>query len=354
MSNTPRPGFNPDAVHAHVFWTWVQTFLGIATLGALTAVAFHFLGFAWSFGVIVLSVTTILPLFSWYFSAPLIKKLTRCSTPDMEDPEHARVVRIVDRLFPKTGLSVKPEVLIAPLPIANAFATGRSPNNALIAVTEGLFFLDLTDEELEAILAHELAHVKNRDIAITSITAVLGSLFGILLAGGLPRYFNSAFVQKSDSPLLNKLTRKVRDQKKQLFIPAGGFIGFIAMLVIFYFVSIFTKLISLFISRSRESAADAYAAQWTQDPCALSTALQKLILFEHRNGGNVKLMVITRGLTPILLVNHLTEGPDEEKPRSISERISRWWKRLGENHPPVMERIATLDKMSGGKCERLF
>jgi heat shock protein HtpX len=334
--------------------TWVQTFLGIAFLGALVAVAFKFLGFAWSFGAVVLSVTTILPIISWYFSGPLIKKLTRCAEPDMEDPEHARVVRIVDKLFPKTGLAVKPAVYIAPMPIANAFATGRSPSNALIAVTEGLFFLDLTDDELEAILAHELAHVKNRDIAITSLTAVLGSLFGILLSGGLPRMFNSAFVQKSDSPLLNKLTRKVNNEKKRLFIPAGGFIGFIFMLVIFYFVSIFTKLLSLFVARSRESAADAYAAEWTTNPCALSTALQKLILFEHRNGGNVKLMVITRGLTPILLVNHLAEDGTDESHLSLGGRIRRWWKRLGENHPPVMERIKTLDTMSGGKCERLI
>ncbi|MGH9550424.1 MAG: M48 family metalloprotease, partial [Terriglobales bacterium] len=215
MSNMNQPGFSSGSVARRVLYTWAQTLGGIAFLGALIAGTLHLLGFHFGFGFAVVGIFALIPLFSFWFSAPLIKKLTRCAPPDPEDPDHMRLVRIVDNLYPKTGLPVKPPVYVSPMPIANAFATGRSPRNAFIACTEGLFYADLTDDELEAVLAHELAHVKNRDTAIASLVSAMGSLFSLLLASGLPWLFRSAFVSKSDAPLLNKLTRKVNTQKKR-------------------------------------------------------------------------------------------------------------------------------------------
>lgn len=356
MSNQEKPGFDAGAIRAHVIRTWAQTLLGIGSLSLLIVAALFLLGFHWSVPVIFLLVMAAIPVISWYFSAPLIKKLTRCQEPDPNDPDHARLIRIVDKLFPKTGLPVKPPVYVSPMPVANAFATGRSPSTAFIAATEGLFFLDLTDEELEAVVAHELAHVANYDTAITSLTATMSSFFSILLAGGLPWLFKSAFVSKSNAPLLNKLTKKV-GQKKRFLEPTGGFFGFILTLAIFYLVNFFAKLIALFVSRARESSADAYSAKWTGNPCALSTALQKLVLFENLNGGNVGLGIILRGLTPVLMVNHFSEegfGEEPDQDTSLVKRLRRWWRRLGENHPPVMERIRALEKMGANKCPRLF
>lgn len=126
------------------------------------------------------------------------------------------------------------------------------------------------------------------------------------------------------------------------------------MLVLFYFVSLFTKLITLFVARARENAADTMAAKWTGDPCALSSALQKLVRFEQRNGGNYAMMILTRGLTPLFIVNQFGEdqGPDQA-PHSLLERLQNWWKRSGQPHPPIPERLDALDHLSGGSCQRL-
>ncbi|HEY9715989.1 MAG TPA: M48 family metalloprotease [Trichormus sp.] len=353
MPNNTKPDFDSGATNFRLFLTWIQTVLGLAAMGALLAGAVHLLGFHFGWGVALLSIMAVLPLLSWYCSAPLIKRLMRCVPPDPEDPDHMRLVRIVDNLFPKTGLPVKPPVMISPLPIANAFATGRSPRSSFIACTEGLFYAELTDEELEAVVAHELAHVKNRDTAITSLIAAMGSLFSLLLAAGIPSLFRANFISKTNAPLLNKLSRKVRQQRKRFFLPAGGFVGFAVMLVLFYIISIFTKLLTLFVARSRESAADVYAAQWTKNPCALSSALQKLVLFEEINGGNVSLMVLTRGLTPLLIVNAFGEDSHNDAPRGLLSRLRSWWQRLGQNHPPVEKRLKVLDSLSGGTCPRV-
>jgi Zn-dependent protease with chaperone function len=180
----------------------------------------------------------------------------------------------------------------------------------------------------------------------------MGSLFSLVLAVGLPGLFRGEFVSKTtNAPLLNKLSKKV-GQKKRFLIPAGGFFGFVLMLVLFYIISIFTKLITLFVGRTRESSADAYAALWTKNPCALSTALQKLVLFEAMNGGNMRMMVLTRGLAPLFIVNSF--GEDDFRPeKPAGNPLSRWWTRLGQNHPPVVERLVTLDKLSGGSCPRV-
>lgn len=349
-----QPGFNAGAVSGRILWTWIQTLLGIGLLAALSVGTVLFLGFNWGIGVGILCLWLILPVFGWYFSSNLVIRLMRCQPPDPRNPNHARLVRIVDALFPKTGLSVKPPVYISPIPVPNAFATGRSPSQAFIACTDGLFEVGLTDEELEAVLAHELAHVKSRDVAITSLAAVLGSLFSILMAQGLPGLFHSVFTpQRGNGDLLGKLSSKVKKDKKRFFLPDGGIFGFLIMLVIFYLVGFFTKLVSMFVSRARESGADAYAAQWTGNPCALSTALQKIYLWITTHRNDIRLRMLTRGLAPILFVSMLDEEGAEGNGGLLS-RLRQWWRSLGENHPPVPERMKMLDKMSGKACPRII
>lgn len=352
MSTKNPQGFNPDVVKRRLFWTWLQTVLGVGFIGALTVGALVWLGFNWSVGLVVLLVWSLLPLLSWYHSGTLVLKLMRCQAPNPKNANHMRLVRIVDKLYPKTGLEWKPPVYISPIPMPNAFATGRNPKHSFIAATEGLLHCGLNDEELEAVLAHELAHVKTRDVAIGSFTAVMGSLFAILLAGGLPRLFHAAF-SSNGAPLLDRLSQKVKHEKKRFFLPDGGLVGFVFMLVIFYFVSVFTKLVTMFVGRSRESAADVLAAQWTGNPCALSMALQKIRHFLDNHRPDIRLIVITRGLTPILLVNALDDEDEDAEGGSLMTRLRRWWRRLGENHPPVSHRMAALDEMAGGSCPRL-
>jgi heat shock protein HtpX len=353
MTDVTPPEYQAGETNAQVAKAWMRTIFGIALMGVLTAGAVLLVGFHLSIAAVVLGLFALLPVISWFYSDEIIRKLTRCERPNAEDPDHVRLMAVVERVFPKTGLTIMPAVYVSPIPIANAFATGRNHSRAMIAVTEGLFFAELNDDELEAIIAHELAHVKSYDSAITSMLAAMGSLFAIVLATGLPFVFGSSFVSRTEAPLLNRLARRV-GEKKRFFVPTGGLLGLIVMMGLFYVISIFTKLLSTFVSRARECSADAYAALWTEKPCALSTALQKLVIFENRNGGNVNMMVLTRGMLPLFIVNPFTdEDLDETTALTRGQRLRRWWQRLGQNHPPVSQRMRTLDQMSGGTCPRL-
>ena len=350
--NTP-PEFNSAAIKSRLALTWAQTLFGIGLTGALVAGAFLFLGFHLSAAVIVLALTLVIPLVSFFFGHTLVRQLTRCQEPDAMNPDHEMLLEVYDELWPVTGLPVRVPLYVSPIPIANAFATGRDHHHSMIAVTEGLFHAGLTRDEFKLVLAHELAHVKHYDSAIGTMVSAMGSIFAILLSTGLPWLFKSAFIQKGQSPLLNKLSDKVED-KKRFLLPATGIFGFLFMLILFYFVSIFTKLLTMFVSRARENAADALAAQWTGNPCALASALQKLVIFEQRNGGNYTIKLLTQGLTPLFIINQLGEdqGPAGAN-NSLSTRVSKWWKRSGQPHPPISERLEALDHLSGASCQRL-
>ncbi len=350
---------NPSAISRRLTMTCIQTLLGILFLAFLTIGGVWLVGFHWSIGTVMLGLWVLFPIVGWYYSGTLVKKLMRCQEPDLSDPEHARLVRIVDNLFPKTGLTHKPPVYISPMPVPNAFATGRNPKESFIACTEGLFDVGLTDEEMEAVLAHELGHVKSRDVMITSFTAILGSMFSLVLAQGLPWLFNSLFTSRKHGNLLDKLDQKVRRQKRGFFAATGGIAGFFVMAVLFYIISTFARLVTLFVSRCRESHADALAAEWTGNPCALSTALQKIVLWMNFNSGpDVRYNLLTSGLRPLLFVSSFDDGSGDKDKKGakigIFARVRRWWRRLGENHPPVPERLKDLDQMAGSTCQRLF
>lgn len=345
----------PRSVSTHIVKTWFQTIAGVVLLAALSASALWYFGLHWSWILGVMLLWVAMPIYGWFTSAETVKKLTQCEDPHPEDPEHQRLVRLVDEIYPKTGLAVKPPVLVSPLPVPNAFATGRNPENAFIAATEGLLSINLTDEELKAILAHELAHIKSRDVAILTFASILGSFFAVIVANGFPRLFSSAFDKGESKNLLEKLEAKTK--KKKHFIAAGGGIaGAFLIVLLFIIANFFAKLITLFISRSRESHADAMAVQWTGNPCAMSTALQKISLWMSMNVVEIRINMLMSGLTPMLCVNMfdddgLWKGEEESGFRAA---LYRWWQRVGQQHPPVEDRIKLLDQFNGERCQRIF
>ncbi len=352
MPNNHSHGFDAAATKRRLASTWFKTIFGITLMSVLAVSALMYFGLSFTWGVVLLAAWSLVPVFSWYHSGTLVLKLMKCRAPNAHNPDHQRLVRLVDELYPVTGLTVKPPVYISPIPMPNAFATGRNPAHSFIAATEGLLHLDLTDAELKAVLAHELAHVKCHDVSIGSFMAVMGSLFAIVLAAGLPGLFRGVF-SGGESPLLDKLSDKVDKDKKRFFTPDGGVAGFIMMLLLFYVVSVFTKFLALFVSRCRESAADVLAAQWTNDPCALSTALQKIRNFMMRQRRDLRMVTLTRGMKPLFIVNAFDEDDETGADKSLGARLGRWWRGLGEHHPPVEKRIAELDAMSGGTCPRV-
>src|SRR6201987_5967397 len=165
-----------------------------------------------------------------------------------------RVYQVVEQLTQKAGLPM-PRIYVIPTDSPNAFATGRNPRHASVAVTQGILNL-LNDEELEGVLAHELGHVNNRDILISSIAATLAG--AITYAARFAMFFGGG----GD-----------REERR------GGGLAALAMMIL---APLAAMLIQLAVSRSREYHADETGAQLTGNPYALASALGKLDAYSKR------------------------------------------------------------------------
>ena len=197
--------------------------------------------------VIAFIVAVGMNFFSYFYSDKLALSMYRAQPVTRE--QLPRVYQIVERILPRMGLPM-PRIYVIPSDSPNAFATGRNPQNAAVAVTQGILNL-LNDEELEGVLAHELGHVKNRDILTSSIAATLAG--AITLLAQMER-FAGLFGGGG------------RDNR-------GRGLGGLFMLIL---APVAATLIQLAVSRSREYEADATGAHVTGNPYALASALQKL------------------------------------------------------------------------------
>jgi heat shock protein HtpX len=185
---------------------------------------------------------------SYWFSDKIVLSMYRATEVG---PDH-RLTQIVTRLAAKAGLP-QPRCYIIPDPSPNAFATGRNPEHAAVAATEGILQI-LNDDELEGVLAHELAHVKHRDILTSSIAATIAA--AIMMVSRFAMFFGG------------------RDDDRR-----GG--NPIAMLATIILAPIAAMLIQMAISRSREYDADAGGAAIVGSPLGLASALQKIESASH-------------------------------------------------------------------------
>src|SRR6201987_3098787 len=195
--------------------------------------------------IIAFIIAAGMNFFSYFFSDKLALAMYRAQPVTRE--QLPRAYAVVERMTQRIGLPM-PKIYVIPTDSPNAFATGRNPAHASVAVTEGILNL-LNDEELAGVLAHELGHVNNRDILISSIAATIAgaitflSRFGFFFGGG------------------------DREDRR------GGALGGLLMLIL---APIAAMLIQLAVSRSREYQADATGARLTGNPYALASALAKL------------------------------------------------------------------------------
>jgi heat shock protein HtpX len=227
--------------------TTVMFLLGALFVALVVALMFAVpYQYAWLVALIGLAVAWG----QWYFSDTVALRGMRARevTPE-EDPE---LHGIVDRLCAMADMP-KPRVAVADVGLPNAFATGRSPDRAVVCVTTGIRGM-LTPEELEAVLAHELSHVAHRDVLVMTIASSAG-----IIAGFLARSWQFGGFG---------LGRRSKD--------AGGAAAFAAVIVISLVVYALSFLLTRLLSRYRELCADRSGAYLTQKPAALASALQKI------------------------------------------------------------------------------
>ena len=193
---------------------------------------------------------------SYFYSDKIALAMYRAQPVTRE--ELPRAYAAVERLTQKIGIPM-PKMYVIPTDSPNAFATGRNPQHASVAVTQGILNL-LNDEELEGVLAHELGHVNNRDILISSVAATIAGAITMLASMGRWAMFFGGYGGQDD-----------RDR--------GGGLAALFMLIL---APIAASLIQLAVSRSREYQADATGAHFTGNPYALASALAKLDAYSRR------------------------------------------------------------------------
>jgi len=236
---------------------------------------------------------------SYWFSDKIVLKIYKArEVSSVEEPE---LHSLVTELAHKAHIP-KPKVYVIPTETPNAFATGRNPEHAAVAVTDGIRRI-LNREELEGVLAHELSHVKNRDILISTIAATLAGVIMVLASWARWAAIFGGFGGRSDDD-------------------NGGLAGFLVAAIL---APIAATLIQLAISRSREYLADASGAKMAGNPEGLASALEKLEYASKKIPMNA-----SPSTAHMFIVNPLSG-------KSLVNLFS--------THPPIQERVKRLRSM---------
>jgi len=271
-----------------------------ALLGLLSALIL-FVGYAFAGTgglVIALFISLIMNGVAYFYSDKLaLRSMGAQPVSEAQMPELYAMVR---ELSSKAGQPM-PRLYVSPTAQPNAFATGRNPQNAAVCVTGGILGM-LTPRELRGVIGHELSHVYNRDILISSVAGALASMITFLAYIGM-------FAGGSDDD------------------EGGGMIGFLLLLIL---GPLAAGLIQMAISRNREYQADASGASLTSDPLALASALRKI-----HHGTQVMPLPADARLTSTahLMIDNPFKG------QGIANLFS--------THPPMEQRVARLEQMAG-------
>src|SRR5579859_2501178 len=250
-------------------------------------------------GMILAFILSVAMNFTAYFYSDKIALAMYRAQPVTRE-QLPRAYEVVERLAAKDGIPM-PKIYVIPTESPNAFATGRNPQHASVAVTHGILNL-LTDEELEGVLAHELGHVRNRDILTSSIAATLAGAITILAR--MAFWFGAIGGMGGGDR---------RDRE-------GGGLGALFMLI---FAPFAAMLIQLWVSRTREYEADATGAHLTGNPYALASALEKISASSRR----IPLLASPTS-AHLFIVQPLLSG--------------QMFMNLFSTHPPIEKRIERL------------
>ena len=283
-------------------WNQVKTAM---LLGGLSGIL---LLMGWLFGgqqglTIALGLSFLMNFFAYFFSESMVLRMYRAKK--LDPVQYDWIYRDIQELSQKMGIPM-PKLWIVDTPVANAFATGRNPSHASVAVTTGILSL-LNQEELRGVLAHELSHVKNRDILVSTVAAVLATAISYLAN----MMYNMAFWESMSG-----------SRRRE-----GG-VGPVGVLILTVLTPIAAGLLQMAISRSREYLADESGAHFSRTPLALAAALEKLqnnVKFAHFQGTPAE-----ASTSPLFIVKPFLGGG---------------WLSLFSTHPSTQSRIERLQKM---------
>jgi heat shock protein HtpX len=251
--------------------------------------------------VIAFGFALLLNFGSYWFSDKIVLAMYQAREVGLD--EAPELYRIVQNLTMRAQLPM-PRLYVIPSQSPNAFATGRNPQHAVVAVTEGILQI-MNREEIEGVIAHELSHIKNRDILIGSVAATLAGV--IMMLANMARWAAIFGVGRSE-----------RDDEG-----GGGVLGLVLMSIL---APIAAFIIQMAISRSREFLADATGARTAGNPLGLASGLEKLA-----RASEVVPLEGRPETAHMFIVNPLSGGS---------------FLRLFSTHPPVEERVARLRAMT--------
>ncbi len=277
-------------------------FLGVLT-GLFLAIG-HLL--AGKEGMIIAFVVALaMNFFAYFFSDKMA--LAMYGAREIPYEEAPWLHQMVEELARKAGIP-KPKIYLAPILVPNAFATGRDPNHAAVAVTSGILQI-LNKDELKGVLAHELGHIKNRDILISSIAATIGGAISMLANMA---FYSSLFGGKDEEGNTNLIAT------------------IIGSIILFIVAPLAATLIQMAISRSREFIADETGAKISGCPLCLANALRKLeemaqnpdiqhLASENVNPGTAHMMIVNPLKADTIMKLFSTHPPTEERIRRLEE-----------------------------------
>jgi heat shock protein HtpX len=286
-----------------------NSWLLVAAVTAVLVVLGYLLGTYWGNGyvglVLAFTIATILSLVAYYDGGKMVLAMSKAHR--IEKKDNPQLFNVVEELSIAGGLP-PPAIYIIDDSAPNAFATGRDPEHAAVAITTGLLE-KLNRDELQGVMAHELSHVGNRDILFATMVGILVGSIALLADFFLRSFFWGG-------------GRRRRSSRNG----GGGAIIMVLALVLALLAPLFAKLLQLAVSRQREYLADASAVKLTRYPEGLASALEKIA------GDRDVLEVANRATQHLYIVNPIK--PFEKRAKN-----------LFSTHPPIEERIARLRSM---------
>ncbi len=284
--------------------TWVIIISFVFFITGVTYIYGEASGYGPSFGVLGLFMATFASVGSFYFSDKMI--LGMSGAKQIQKKDHPKLYRTVENLCIGQGLTL-PKIYIIDDTAPNAFATGRDPKHAVVCITKGLL-KKLNESELEGVMAHEISHVKNYDIRLMAIVAILVGMITFLSDIFLRMRWYSGGGRK-------------RSNTQAYFILIGLVLALLSPLI--------ATIIKLAVSRRREFLADASAALLTRYPDALASALEK----------------IDKDKEPLEAANKATAHLYIVNPFKDKQQLRSFFANLFNTHPPIEERIRILRAM---------